>query len=67
MARVRQVLQRVPEEQRAVIEMVVWSGLDLAECAYALGIPLGTVKSRLSRARKKLATTEVAALLGVDA
>lgn len=51
------------EEQRAVIEMVVWSGLDLAECAYALGIPLGTVKSRLSRARKKLATTEVAALL----
>lgn len=67
MARVRQVLQRVPEEQRAVIEMVVWSGLDLAECAYALGIPLGTVKSRLSRARKKLATTEVAALLGGDA
>lgn len=67
MARVRHVLQRVPEEQRAVIEMVVWSGLDLSECAYALKIPLGTVKSRLARARKKLATTEVAALLGGDA
>lgn len=67
MARVRQVLRRIPEEQRAVIEMVVWSGLDLAECADALRIPLGTVKSRLARARRKLATTEVAALLGGEA
>ncbi|MDO5682566.1 MAG: sigma-70 family RNA polymerase sigma factor [Propionibacteriaceae bacterium] len=67
MARVRQVLGRIPEGQRAVIEMVVWSGLDLTECAYALQVPLGTVKSRLARARKELATTEVAALLGGDA
>lgn len=64
MARVRAVLDRLPEPQRAVIEMVVWSGLDLAGCAESLNIPVGTVKSRLSRARKKLATTEVAHLLG---
>lgn len=67
MARVRQVLGRLPEEQRAVIELVVWSGLDLAGCADVLKVPVGTVKSRLSRARKKLATTEVAALLGEEA
>lgn len=64
MARVHQVLDKLPEPQRAVVELVVFGELDLAECADALNIPLGTVKSRLSRARKKLATTEVAALLG---
>ncbi|MFC6680033.1 RNA polymerase sigma factor [Nonomuraea ferruginea] len=31
-----------------------WAGLDYAEAAEALGIPIGTVRSRLSRARKKL-------------
>ncbi|TDO89897.1 RNA polymerase sigma factor [Enemella evansiae] len=66
MARVRQVLAQLPENQRAVIELVVWSGLELAECAEVLGVPVGTVKSRLSRARQKLATTEVARLLGGD-
>lgn len=67
MARVRVVLDRLPEGQRAVIELVVWSGLGLAECADVLKVPVGTVKSRLSRARKKLATTDVAALLGEEA
>jgi RNA polymerase sigma factor (sigma-70 family) len=64
MERVRTVLERLPEPQRAVIELVVWGGLDLAACADVLSVPVGTVKSRLSRARKKLATTEVADLLG---
>ncbi|WP_432560648.1 RNA polymerase sigma factor [Granulicoccus sp. GXG6511] len=63
MARVNEVLGRLPEPQRAVVELVVFGELDLAECGHALNIPLGTVKSRLSRARKKLATTEIAALL----
>ena len=64
MERVRMVLDKLPAAQRAVIELVVWTGLDLAECADVLNIPVGTVKSRLSRARRKLATTEVAELLG---
>ena len=34
--------------------LCVWSGLDYAEAARALGIPIGTVRSRLSRARSKL-------------
>lgn len=63
MARVTQVLSRLPESQRAVVELVVLGELDLAECGQALDIALGTVKSRLSRARSKLATTDVAALL----
>lgn len=66
MRRINQVLSRLPDEQRAVIELVVWSGLDTSECARVLGIPVGTVKSRLCRARRKLATTEVAHLLGGD-
>lgn len=64
MAQVRLVLDRLPEPQRAVVELVVWGELSLDECGQALSIPVGTVKSRLSRARQKLATTEVAALLG---
>ena len=37
-----------------MLALCVWSGLDYAEAAEALGIPVGTVRSRLSRARKKL-------------
>ncbi|MFD0521380.1 RNA polymerase sigma factor [Paractinoplanes durhamensis] len=32
----------------------MWSGLDYAGAAEALGVPVGTVRSRLSRAREKL-------------
>ncbi|MEU8260537.1 RNA polymerase sigma factor [Micromonospora sp. NPDC048999] len=41
--------------EREVLALCVWSGLDYAEAAEALGVPIGTVRSRLSRARKKLA------------
>jgi RNA polymerase sigma-70 factor (ECF subfamily) len=40
--------------EREVLALCVWSGLDYAEAASALGIPVGTVRSRLSRARGKL-------------
>ena len=40
--------------EQDVIALCVWAGLDYTEAAQALGIPVGTVKSRLSRARKKL-------------
>jgi RNA polymerase sigma factor (sigma-70 family) len=42
-----------PGEQE-VIALCVWSELDYAAAAQALGIPVGTVRSRLSRARRKL-------------
>jgi RNA polymerase sigma factor (sigma-70 family) len=44
---------RAPE--REVLALCVWSGLSYAEAAEALGIPVGTVRSRLARARNKLA------------
>jgi RNA polymerase sigma-70 factor, ECF subfamily len=41
--------------EREVLALCGWAGLDYAEAAQALGIPVGTVRSRLSRARAKLA------------
>ncbi|MEO8084694.1 MAG: sigma-70 family RNA polymerase sigma factor [Ardenticatenales bacterium] len=43
-------------EQAAVIELVYWHGLSLDEVASVVGAPIGTVKSRLSRARSFLRT-----------
>lgn len=40
--------------ERDVLALCVWSGLNYAEAAEALGVPVGTVRSRLSRARRKL-------------
>src|SRR5260370_14089711 len=40
--------------ERAVIVLCVWSELDYATPARALGVPAGTARSRLSRARRKL-------------
>ncbi len=41
--------------EREVIALCVWSELDYTTAARALGVPVGTVRSRLSRARRKLA------------
>lgn len=41
-------------DQRRVIHMVSVEGLSYQETAVALGVPIGTVMSRLSRARRKL-------------
>ena len=48
-------LRRLPIAQRAVIVLRFYVDLDEAEIARTLGIPVGTVKSRLSRARRRLA------------
>jgi RNA polymerase sigma-70 factor (ECF subfamily) len=47
-------LHGLPEEFRAVVLMVDVEGLDYQEVSLATGKPLGTVKSRLARARLKM-------------
>lgn len=44
----------LPQEQRDVLMLVAVEGLEYREAAAVLGIPLGTVMSRLSRARNNL-------------
>nr|WP_307865763.1 RNA polymerase sigma factor [Streptomyces smyrnaeus] len=52
---VQAALGRLRRQEREVLALCVWSGLDYQQTAEALDIPVGTVRSRLSRARKKLA------------
>jgi RNA polymerase sigma-70 factor (ECF subfamily) len=47
-------LDRLPESSRLCVLLVDVEGLDYAGAARALGIPVGTVRSRLSRARFQL-------------
>ncbi|MDA8456808.1 sigma-70 family RNA polymerase sigma factor [Acidovorax sp. GBBC 3334] len=47
-------LQRLPADQRAVLLLVTLEDMDYAAAARVLGVPVGTVMSRLSRARQRL-------------
>ena len=47
-------LLRLPLEQRAVLLLVCMEEMGYAEVARVLGVPLGTVMSRLSRARARM-------------
>ena len=51
---VRQGMQSLSPEHRAVLELIFYQELTLNEVAQVLGVPLGTVKSRLSYARTHL-------------
>ncbi|MEV4113404.1 RNA polymerase sigma factor [Nonomuraea sp. NPDC049695] len=47
-------LAQLPRGDRDVLLLVAWSDMTYEEAARALGIPTGTVKSRLNRARNKV-------------
>lgn len=47
-------LQKLPDEMRAVVTLLFFQGLAQAEVAEVLGIPVGTVKSRLFNALRQL-------------
>jgi len=51
---VRNLVSRLPEEQRAVLLLVCVEGLAYKEVAEVLALPIGTVTSRLARARLAL-------------
>lgn len=47
-------ISALSEREQEVVMLVLWAELSYEETATALGIPIGTVRSRLSRARSKL-------------
>ena len=51
---IAEALSALRRGEREVIALCVWSDLDYATAASALGVPVGTVRSRLSRARRRL-------------
>jgi RNA polymerase sigma factor (sigma-70 family) len=53
---VTKALAALRRGEREVIALCVWAELDYAAAATALGVPVGTVRSRLSRARRRLRT-----------
>ena len=55
---IAQAFQALPDEQRAVLHLVAIEGLPYNEAARALGIPLGTLMSRIGRARAALRSFE---------
>jgi RNA polymerase sigma-70 factor (ECF subfamily) len=52
--RLKSALDRLPFEQRTVIVLREIDGLSYEEMAYSLGVAVGTIKSRLTRARQAL-------------
>ena len=50
-------IRSLPEEQRSVLVLVCVEGLSYRETAHALDMPIGTVMSRLARARKAITAT----------
>jgi RNA polymerase sigma-70 factor, ECF subfamily len=61
MAEVRGAIAQLPARERDVLELVGWAGLSYQAAASVLGVPVGTVRSRLSRARSRLSTVVDAA------
>ena len=51
---VQEEVRRLPEKYRAVVTLCYWQGLTQEQAAVQLGCPLGTVRSRLARARDLL-------------
>jgi len=53
----RDAIHRLPDDQRHAVALVLIEGLTYAEAAKVLGIPVGTLTSRLVRGRLALVET----------
>ena len=58
LSQVRRAFLELPEEQRAVMHLVAIEELSYQEVATLLGVPIGTVMSRIARARDRLREIE---------
>jgi RNA polymerase sigma-70 factor (ECF subfamily) len=47
-------MQRLPSEQREIVALILIEGVGYRECSEILGLPIGTVSSRLVRGRAAL-------------
>jgi RNA polymerase sigma-70 factor, ECF subfamily len=54
LGKVQRAIKMLPKEQRDVVILVAFEELSYQEAATALGIPIGTVMSRLARGRDKM-------------
>jgi RNA polymerase sigma factor (sigma-70 family) len=61
MRRALSLLAKLPRSQQDVVVLCAWSGLSYEDAAFALGVPVGTVRSRLARARRALQELDAAA------
>ncbi len=52
--RMRDALMELPDEQRAILSLHYLDDMSVAQIARVLGVPVGTVKSRLHHARNRL-------------
>lgn len=57
LARMRDALQRLPDELRTVVSLHYLDGMNVRDIAVVLDVPVGTIKSRLHNARERLRTT----------
>lgn len=55
MAAVLEAIHDLPTHEREVFELVIWAEASYESAAASLDLPVGTVRSRLSRARRRLA------------
>ncbi len=58
LSQIREAFLDLPEEQRAALHLVTIEGLSYQEASDTLGIPLGTLMSRIGRARGTLRELE---------
>lgn len=61
LAEIQQLIDAMPSEQREVLLLVCVEDLAYREAAEVLGVPIGTVMSRLARARRRLVELTAAA------
>jgi RNA polymerase sigma-70 factor (ECF subfamily) len=61
LAEVQRAIDELPDEQREVLVLICVEDLAYREAAEVIGVPIGTVMSRLSRARSRLISLTEAA------
>jgi RNA polymerase sigma factor (sigma-70 family) len=54
MATILPAYRRLRQEEQDVLALCAWTGLSYEDASLALGVPVGTIRSRLSRARRHL-------------